>query len=177
MKYVALLRGINVGGNNPVKMSELKIAFEAIGHTDVLTYINSGNVIFASEKKDKKTIVDELESMLTKRFHYTARVVVKSQTEIKKIESEIPKVWDTDTNIRCYVGFLSDIATDDDIKEIKLRDGVDEMKVNKGVLYMSTQLSGLTKSGFTKMVGTKIYKEMTMRNYNTTKKIFALLLD
>ncbi len=175
MKYVALLRGINVGGNNRVSMKELKAAFEEMGHTEVLTYINSGNVIFSSDKKDKKSIVDELESMLTKKFHYTARVVVKSQDEIERIKSEIPKAWDTDPNIRCYVGFLSEYATDDDIKEIKLREDVDEMKVSKGVLLMTTQLSGLTKSGFSKMTAIRIYKEMTMRNYNTTKKIFALM--
>ena len=64
MKYVALLRGINVGGNNRVPMAELKLCFEKMGFNNVVTYINSGNVIFESNQTDLVRIVEICESVI-----------------------------------------------------------------------------------------------------------------
>lgn len=61
MIYVALLRGINVGGNNKVEMKKLKATFERLGFTNVVTYINSGNIIFEESTKAQNTIVAEIE--------------------------------------------------------------------------------------------------------------------
>jgi uncharacterized protein (DUF1697 family) len=175
MKYIAFLRGINVGGNNLISMLALKEAFGKDGFTNVGTYINSGNVIFESDEKNIEKLTKQLEVLLTKTFTYKARVVVKSHEQLKEIAANVPKEWKTNTDIRCYMGFLTEFVTDADIKEIKLREGIDSMKVSNGVIYMTTLLSGLTKSGFTKMASQKIYKEMTIRNYTTTKKILNLM--
>ncbi len=176
MKYVALLRGINVGGNNAVKMSELKIAFEQLGHTNVLTYINSGNVIFESDESDSKKLTQELEKVLTKTFNFSARLLVLSHSQMKRILSEVPIEWNTDKDIRCYVTFvMADLTTTKAAQEVEVREGIDMLKVGTHVLYMTTKMSGLTKSKFTKIIGKKIFQDMTMRNYNTTQKLFALM--
>jgi uncharacterized protein (DUF1697 family) len=61
------------------------------------------------------------------------------------------------------------------LKEITLNEGVDFIAVGIGVLYMSTKLSGITKSRFSKLAGKKIYKDITIRNYNTTQKLLELM--
>jgi uncharacterized protein (DUF1697 family) len=176
MKYVALLRGINVGGNNAVKMSDLKVAFEKLGHTSVRTYINSGNVVFESNEKSIAKLTKDLEEVISSTFTYEARVLVKSHPQMKVIVENVPEEWNTRTDIRCYVSFIMEpVQMEDAVKEVDLRDGIDFLKVGPGALYMTTMVSGLTKSAFNKLIGKKVYQDMTMRNYNTTKKILGLM--
>ena len=66
--YIALLRGINVGGNNIIKMVDLKLAFEEMEFSNVKTYIQSGNVIFSSDRKNKVELTDEIEKKLLEKF-------------------------------------------------------------------------------------------------------------
>lgn len=176
MKYVALLRGINVGGNNLIKMLALKEAFEMIGLKSVITYIQSGNVIFESDEKDSEKLTKKLETMLTKTFAYNARIVVKSHDQVKKIIADVPHEWNTSNDLRCYIAFiLEPLTAADAVKEVGIKEGVDSLKVGPDVLYMSTLLSALTKSQFNRLASRKVYKEMTIRNYNTTKKLLALM--
>lgn len=176
MRYIALLRGINVGGNSLIKMIELKSAFEKSGYTNVVTYINSGNVIFESEEKDLVKITEKLEKNLSKEFAMPLRVIVRSQKELEAIVSNVPDNWKNGSDVRKYVSFILTSANAKDIaKFIDLREGVDELKVGKEVLYMTTKMEGLTKSGFTKMIGKKFYKDMTMRNFNTVEKILGIM--
>ncbi len=67
-KYIALLRGVNVGGKNKISMPELKLAFEEIGFLDVITYINSGNIIFSSNTQDKSKLIRKSESIIEDKF-------------------------------------------------------------------------------------------------------------
>lgn len=176
MKYVALIRGINVGGNNVIKMTDLKEAFEKAGFTDVATYIQSGNVIFFSEEKSTTKIAQKLESNLSKVFKLDLRVVVQSSTDIVDIVARAPDTWKNGDDLRCYVAFVRAPITPTDILcEVTLNEGIDSAKTGPGVLYMSTKLEGITKSGFTKLAGKKIYKDITIRNYNTVLKLLSLM--
>jgi uncharacterized protein (DUF1697 family) len=87
--FVALYRGINVGGNNPVKMEALRAMHAALGHEDVKSYVQSGNVVFAGEGSDK-----ELESGIVaafeKEFGFAARVMVRSAAEWRGIVEKNP---------------------------------------------------------------------------------------
>lgn len=176
MKYVALLRGINVGGNAAVSMAELRDCFEKLGYSHVLTYINSGNVIFESDEKDLVRLTNHIEKGLEKRFKMPLRIVVVSHPRLKRIVEEAPTSWKKGKDLRCYISFMiSPTTVDDAAGEIEVKEGVDFLDKGKGVLYMGTTLSGLTKSGFVKLIQKKIYKEMTMRNFNTIMKILALM--
>jgi uncharacterized protein (DUF1697 family) len=176
MKYIGLLRGINVGGNSLIKMIELKAAFEKSGYTNVVTYINSGNVIFESDEKDVGKITKTLEKNLSQEFGMPLRVVVRSYNELQEIVSNVPSCWTDGSDVRKYISFILEPSNAKDIaQEIDLREGVDELKIGKQVLYMTTKMSGLTKSGFIKMIGKKIYKEMTMRNFNTVEKVLGIM--
>jgi uncharacterized protein (DUF1697 family) len=67
------------------------------------------------------------------------------------------------------------LTAEDVIREVELKEGVDSVKAGDGAVYMSTLLSGLTKSGFTRLIAKKIYKDITMRNFNTCQKILTLM--
>ena len=82
-KYVALLRGINVGGKNLIKMPELKACFEANAFKDVATYIQSGNVLFASPETRAAEVTRRIEAMLAETFGYQATVVVRNHKQLR----------------------------------------------------------------------------------------------
>ena len=90
-RYVALLRGINVGGKNLIKMTALKACFEANGFEDVATYIQSGNVVFASSETRMPGLTRRIEEMLAETFDYEATVVVRSRTQMRAVVERAPK--------------------------------------------------------------------------------------
>ena len=85
MVYVALLRGINVGGNNSISMSKLKECFETLGFKNVKTYINSGNVIFSGAKKSNRVLEKTLEEKVHKQFNFPVTIVIYTKDEIDSI--------------------------------------------------------------------------------------------
>jgi uncharacterized protein (DUF1697 family) len=176
MKYVALLRGINVGGNNIIKMEDLRITFEKAGYTNVATFIQSGNVVFDSTSLDKEQITTHIESILSKTFHYSSRVVLRSKKEIYTTLHGVPRDWNSEKDLRCYILFVKEPLTANDVaSDVELHEGIDFLSVGAGVLYMSTKMEGLTKSKFSKLIGKKVYKEVTTRNYKSARMIFELM--
>lgn len=174
MKYVALLRGVNVGGNSIIKMAELKAAFEASGFKNVSTYINSGNVIFESEEKSSEKIKEKIEEIFKKEF-FPIDTLTLSHTELKKVAENAPSMWSKD-DVRKYVAFLFPPLTPKVVQQsIKLKEDIDFINLGTGVVYMTTRMDGLTKSGYTKMASHPIYKQMTIRNFNTVEKLLSLM--
>ncbi len=176
MKYVALLRGINVGGKNKIKMADLKIVFEKLAFTNVVTYIQSGNVIFDSNNNQKETLVNMIEDAMHLEFHKPVRVVVRSYDEMNRTLKEIPVTWNSNEDLRKYIAFVKEPALAQNIfPQVTIRDGVDYLNLADGVLYMTTRMSGITKSGFTKIMGKPFYTDLTIRNLNTAQKILELM--
>ncbi len=176
MKYVALLRAINVGGNNRIKMEQLRACFEVGGFQQVMTYIQSGNVIFESEDENRERLTREIEESLSQTFNYPARIVLRSYAEIQKVVEEAPDDWNIKTDLRCNIAFIKEPVTAHEAwQEIVPKEGIDVVTVGHGVLYLSTRLSGLTTSALGKLVSKKIYQDMTIRNYTTTQKLLTLM--
>lgn len=98
MKYIALLRGINVGGKNPVAMSDLRASFEALGFTNVQTYINSGNVIFDSEKIDKVALVGLCEKAIQQKVGFLVACSVIRADELHSALKQAPSWWGVGDN-------------------------------------------------------------------------------
>jgi uncharacterized protein (DUF1697 family) len=174
-KYVALLRGINVGGKNIIKMSDLKQRFEAMGLADVSTYINSGNIIFSSEN-NSRDLEQNISAMLAREFGYTGRVAIRSAAEIIATAENIPASWHHDTDKKCNVIFLAHEIDDPEIiKQFKPLPGVEELYYYPGVLYWSALWSGITGGQMIKLSKNDIYRQMTVRNLNTTRKLAQLM--
>ncbi|MVB09701.1 hypothetical protein CAFE_03660 [Caprobacter fermentans] len=94
-RYIAFLRGINVGGKNKIKMSELKAGFEELGFLQVRTYLNSGNIIFSSDKNDNETFSGQLERMIKDRFNLDIPVFVILKEDLEDILRNAPGWWNT----------------------------------------------------------------------------------
>jgi uncharacterized protein (DUF1697 family) len=171
-KYVALLRGINVGGNNKVEMPKLKKVFEALGFLNVSTYINTGNVIFETDKKDLDTTI---EKALLKAFGFAIRVVVRDTQNIQKLCKSLPNNWTNDTEQKTDILFLWDEFDNKKSIDLIKTTEVDTLKYIDGAIVWNVKRVDYTKSGMHKFIGTVIYKNMTARNINTVRKLNELL--
>ena len=148
-QYLALLRGINVGGNNIIKMADLKACFESMGFTDVGTYIQSGNVLFRSAEKDSLKLTQKIEKALSERFSYKSRMVVVAHKELRKIVDGAPKGFGKDLDKYRYdVIFLKEpLTAREAMKNVSIKEGVDNAYMGKYVLYFSRLISkAITKS-------------------------------
>jgi uncharacterized protein (DUF1697 family) len=177
--YVALLRGINVGGRNPVPMKQLAACVEAGGYADVQTYIQSGNVLFRTEATDARAMEVELEERIADEFGFPVPVVVRSFGELNAtVESAPPGFGGPDH--RCDVIFLKHPLTADDAFAALPApvEGVDQSaKGPAGSLYWSRLAEKASKSRLSRIASSPIYPSITIRNWNTTTKLHALLSD
>lgn len=177
MVYVALLRGINVGGNNKIDMKLLKQAFERVGMNSVVTYINSGNIIFSNATKSKAAITSILEEAIHTSFGLMIKVLVLSLEDIQKVMDSLPESWTNDKEMRSEVMFLWDQANDESVLDLLvIRPEIDTVKYADGAILWSLEKKNATKSGMAKLISSKIYQQMTIRNVNTTRKIYELML-
>ena len=176
IRHLALLRGINVGGNNIIKMIDLKTCFEEMGFTNVVTYIQSGNVLFDSDETDQFKLTQQIEKTLSERFNYSSKIVLLSQQTLIQLVNTAPKGFGVNPDEYRYdVIFLKPPLTSEEaLSKIKTKEGVDFVTTGNGVLYFSRLSSMSGQSQMTKMIGTAIYKEMTIRNWNTTTKLCEL---
>jgi uncharacterized protein (DUF1697 family) len=176
IEYLALLRGINVGGKNIIKMTELKEIFEQMKFTDVKTYIQSGNILFKDYNNDKIKLLKNIQKALLIKLNDNINLVILNFPEIKEIINKKPEGFGEDNEHKYDVIYLIDpLRTEDAIKEIKTRDGVDKMYVGEKVIYISRLITEMNKSYFTKLIKTSIYSNITIRNWNTTKKLYELM--
>ncbi|MCU6712107.1 DUF1697 domain-containing protein [Paenibacillus sp. J5C_2022] len=176
MVYVALLRGINVGGNNKIDMKELKKTFERVGMNNVKTYINTGNIIYTHQTMTKGEMVSLLEEAIHADFGLHIRVVVRSLNEFRNVIDALPDTWVNDQTMKCDVLFLWDEVNDESVMEqLPLKPEIDRVVYAPGAVIWSSDRENVTKSGLSKIIGTKLYKLITVRNVNTTRKIYELM--
>jgi uncharacterized protein (DUF1697 family) len=177
-KYVAFLRGINVGGNNKIPMKDLKSAFDELGLTNVQTYINSGNVIFGanSHPHTTKQLEKLIEDKINAKFGFKTDVMVRSSHSIFLICKEVPSTWLEDEIHRTYVMFLSNtFDSPESINLLNINHDVDKVRYIKGALVWHMYKLDYAKSGMKNLIGTKLYKNMTARNINTVRKLSEML--
>ncbi len=172
MRYVALLRGINVGGNNKLVMSELKLMCEKLGFNEVSTYINSGNVFFEVEKSPNNILEAMIEQEILTTFKLNIPVLVRSKDQIEQTLSIVPATWENDKNQKTDVLFLwRELDTPDIIQLLSPRQDVDEAIYSPGAVVWRVPRELTGKSALTKIVGTPNYRLMTVRNINTLRAI------
>jgi uncharacterized protein (DUF1697 family) len=177
VKYVCLLRGINVGGNNIIPMSQLTAAFQRNGFANVRTLIASGNVVFEAPKHDLRKLEAKIEAALSREFAYAAKVVVKSDVELVKIMANLPSGWaKPKPDQRYYVIFLRHAIDDRAVlAELAPKPGVETLTYYPGVLFWQAKRALLGKSSVAKLTQKKIYADVTVRNMTTTAKLAAML--
>ena len=173
--FVALLRGVNVGGNNMISMSALKESFTTIGFKDVASYINSGNLIFKSKEDDARKLEKKIEQMLSKEYQLDSKVVVRSLSEMETLVKSLPRSW-SDTNWRYNVIFLRHtIDSEKILADLPATGDIEQIVYRPGALLWSTQATEYNQTQLAKLASRKIYRDMTVRNLNTTKKLYELM--
>jgi uncharacterized protein (DUF1697 family) len=176
MIYVALLRGINVGGKNKVVMGRLKATFEDAGMKDVTTYINSGNVVFKDNRRKPATIAAALEKVIERDFGFHIEVLLRDLPAIKKLLNSLPKRWTNDADMRCDVLFLWDRFDRKDIlRELRIKPEIEDVKYVPGAILWRVDRSNVMRSSLPKVIGTDLYKGMTIRNCTTVRKLGDLM--
>lgn len=176
MVYVALLRGINVGGNNKVDMKQLKELFESVGMKSVKTYINSGNIIFVSDEKDVTKLTTSLERAIEAEFGFAIKVLLRDLDNIRNVCKNLPASWQNNSDMKCDVMFLWEhFDSEEVLKQLTIKPGIDDVKYVLGAILWRVDRKLVTKRGMTKIVGSELYKHMTIRNCNTTRKLLTLM--
>ena len=177
-RYVALLRGINVGGKNKVAMADLRGAFTDAGFDDVTTYIASGNVLFRTERP-AETLEDEIEAVLHERLGMPLVVVVRGHRQLRAVVDQAPAdfVALDGTHHRDAVFLKSPLTPAKAMGVVRLREGVDQAWAGTGVVYFARLSAERQRSLMSKIVGTPEYQMMTIRSWSTTTKLLALLDD
>jgi len=174
--FVALLRGVNVGGNNIISMRELKESFEGIGFEQVTTYINSGNVIFSTKETDSRKLEKKIEQMLSKDFQLDSKVVIRSLAEMEQLVESLPENWTSDPDWRYNVIFLRHtIDSEKILEELTTKSDHEQICYRPGTVLWSAQASDINRTNMQKLSSRKIFRDMTVRNLNTTKKLCELM--
>jgi uncharacterized protein (DUF1697 family) len=177
VRYLALLRGINVGGNNIVKMTELRACLECTGLKNVTTYIQSGNVLFESQLRSIAKLTRLIEQALSEQLLKAAQIVVVSEEQLASVVTKAPAAFGAEpTKYRYDVIFLKEpVCARELLPSISLKEGVDEAFEGNGVLYFKRLISRASQSHLTKLISTPAYKSMTVRNWTTTTKLYELM--
>ena len=172
MRYVALLRGINVGGNTMIKMEKLRKTFEALGFDNVASYINSGNLAFDSRKVSESKLIDKIETAIEKDFGRPVSVIVREQKEIDHILKNNPFDGEYGSHKEMHVLFLKSPVPND--KSTQITEAAFEgerYSINGREIYCHLP-TGVADSLLTKgFIDKKLKLVFTGRNWRTVQKL------
>lgn len=178
--YLLLLRGINVGGKNKVPMKQLREYLEQVGYQEVVTYIASGNVLVKSELS-AEAVRREVEQLLPKVFQLDSelvKVLVLTYDQLNEIYDRKPQGFGQQpTTYHSDVIFLIDTDMDSATKAIDKREGVDEAWTGPGVFYFQRLSAERTKSRLGKIIGTPVYRSLTIRSWTTVDKLREMMSE
>jgi uncharacterized protein (DUF1697 family) len=175
VQYLALLRGINVGGRNLVKMADLRSAIEEMGLADVTTYIASGNVLFRAPRQNREELAARLESELSRRFGVELKVVLLTEAQLRGVVEGAPGGFGAASDL-CDVLFIrKPLSAKKAFGLVETREGIDKAWQGRGVLYFSRLAAKASGSRLSKLAARPEYKDMTVRNWSTTQKLLALM--
>ena len=175
--FVSILRGINVAGQKKILMSDLKTLYQSLQFKDVVTYIQSGNVVFKSDAKLSNTeMAKKIEKAIDKKYGFHVPVIIRSKKELQNIISNNPFLKDKNIDIKkLHVTFLSDFPDKTNIESIGNIDFSPDQFIIKGKeIYLHIPVS----YGETKLSNNFFEKKLkvtaTTRNWNTVNKLFEI---
>ena len=167
-----MLRGINVGGNNKIDMAALKAAFAESGFTDPKTYINSGNVLFSSEK-DIADIRGECRALIGRHFGLDIAVAVLGSAELAESVAAAPDWWGRDADSKHNAIFVIAPATVREVLEEmgRINDDYERLAFHGSVIFWSAPTATFSRTKYGAMAKHPAYRKVTVRNFNTARKL------
>jgi len=157
-------------------MGKLKTTFEDAGVKDVTTYINSGNVVFKDNRRKPATIASALERAIERDLGFHIKVLIRDLPAMKKLLAALPKRWTNDADMRCDVLFLWEkFDRKTVLQELTIKPDIEDVRYVPGALFWRVDRSNARKSSLPRIIGTDLYKGMTIRNANTVRKLGELM--
>lgn len=176
--YISMLRGINVSGQKLIKMDALKNLYESLGFEEVITYVQSGNVVFRAEECDTKLLAQKLSVKIKEVFEFDVDVIVKTINDYQLIVDRNPLVKDSDKELSSmYVTFLSSIPEKVDLKALEAKKQEDEeVVISDEVIYLYCP-GGYGKTKLTNnFFESKLKVVATTRNWKTVNALLEIAL-
>ncbi|MDR3050348.1 MAG: DUF1697 domain-containing protein [Oscillospiraceae bacterium] len=175
-RYIALLRGVNVGGNNKIAMPQLKAALEARGFSRVVTYINSGNVLLNSDWAEP-SVRQICEETIQASFGLAIAVCVISAVDLADALAHAPVWWEAGEAVKHNAIFVIPPMTAADIctQVGETQPDYEQVACHGRVIFWSAPLKTFSRTRWSKITQHKAaYAHITIRNANTTRKLTAL---
>lgn len=174
MKYIALLRGVNVGGKR-IKMARLKEVIESMGYSKVKTYLQSGNVLFENKSRNMEKITRDIERKIYKTFGFSVKVIIRSENELEDIIRNNPFTEQNAEINNLYVSFLLHIPDEEIFTKLNMNKGDKEkFEINGREIYLYLP-NGYARTKLTNnMLEKKLKTVATTRNWKTTNKLMEL---
>lgn len=179
MEYVALLRGINVGGNNKVVMSELRAQIAAAGFGHVRTYINSGNLLFeAEDQASREDVAQAVEDILARHYDFPIRLALLTAQDYLVQLDELPDWWHGEVARRDALFYTQGLDRD------HVRERIEAMELGDEAVYFGEhavfwgkfdEKSFLKTAYHKRLLREDFYRQVTIRSGSTIEKIAALL--
>ena len=181
MEYVALLRGINVGGNNKVVMSELREQIEAAGFGHVRTYINSGNLLFEAEAEDdapREDVAQTVEDILARHYDFPIRLALLTAQDYLAQLDELPDWWHGEVARRDALFYTRGLDRD------LVRERIEAMELGDEAVHFGEhavfwgkfdEKSFLKTAYHKRLLREDFYRQVTIRSGSTVEKIAAML--
>lgn len=176
-RYIALLRGVNVGGKNKVSMQELKTSLNENGFENVVTYINSGNVIFDSDSSDCGALQRIFNGIILSKFAIDVPVCVISIDDLENSLKNAPSWWGSDADSKHNAIFIIPPASAEEViqKVGKIKSEFEKVYNHGNVIFWSAPVATFSKTSWSKIPSNPlVYNNITVRNSNTTKKLLEL---
>lgn len=177
MKYIALLRGINISGRNKIAMSELKKEFANLGYKEITTYLNSGNIVFESDINDKNAIKNNIQLMIKDKFDFDIPTYIMTSQELEELINHNPDWWGKDgKEIYDNIIFIIPPTTYDEVfNTIGRPNNYEKIQEYKNNIFWSFDLKNYRKSSWwSKTASTEISDKITIRTANTMKKVLEI---
>ena len=177
IKYIALLRGINISGKNKISMTELKEELKHLGYKEIITYLNSGNIIFNSNITNKDTIKNNIQLMIKSKFSLDIPIFIITSQELEELLNNNPNWWgkndkETYDNI---IFIIPPTTYNDVISVIGSPNEYEKIKEYNNNIFWSYSLKNYRKTNWwSKTASTSISKNITIRTANTMKKILEI---
>ncbi len=176
MKLLALLRGINVSGQKIIKMEDLRKLMETAGFTDVGTFIQSGNILFSTERsksESAKIIGDAIKD----KYGFDVGIIILDKSKLEKTIKNNPYIRQGAELKSLYVVFLSDKPSTENLEKLKATPtGDDEFVLIDDILYVNYDSSAGNSKLSNALIEKKLNVVSTMRNWNTVNKLLHLLI-
>jgi len=174
MKYIALIRGVNVGGKR-IKMAHLKENFESMGYKNVKTYLQSGNVIFEDKSSNITEIRQNIENNINKEFEFSVNVIIRTEKELEYIITNNPFNKENMEISSLYVTFLQNVPDEEILANLDLN-----IEDNERFEIIGKEIYLYLPHGYarTKLTNNALEKKLkivaTTRNWKTTNKLMEL---